>query len=111
MKATLRNLVLAVFFSLSCVSAQVQVIPQVADGGGWATTIVLTNTTATVQAAVLKFNQATTGGATQPWTPPFMESVTLSAISLPAGATLFLHTPGTASPLTQGWGELDAAAS
>ena len=60
------------------------------------------DTTATVQPAVLKFNQATTGGATVPWTPPFMESVTLSAISLPAGATLFLHTPDTASTLTQG---------
>ena len=36
-------------------------------------------------------------GATSTWTPPFMESVTLSAISLPAGATLFLHTPGTAA--------------
>jgi hypothetical protein len=111
MKTSLRNLCLAVFFSLSYANAQVQVIPQVADGGGWATTIVLTNTTATAQTAVLKFNQSIgTSGGTQAWTPPFMESVTLSAISLPAGATLFLHTPGTASVLSQGWGELDAVA-
>jgi hypothetical protein len=111
MNASLRNLTLTVFFSLSCLSAQVQLIPQVADGGGWATTIVLTNTTATAQTAQLKFNQSTgTAGATLPWTPPFLESITLSAIGLPAGATRFLHTLGTAATLTQGWGELDAAA-
>jgi hypothetical protein len=49
----MRNLTLAVLFSLSCVYGQVQVIPQVADGAGWATTIVLTNTTATAQTDVL----------------------------------------------------------
>jgi hypothetical protein len=112
MKASARNLTLAICLSLSGVYAQVQVIPQVADGAGWATTIVLTNTTATTQLAQLKFNQAVIGGggATSPWTPPFNENVALSAINLPAGATLFLHTPGTAATLTQGWGELDAVA-
>ncbi len=29
---------------------------------------------------------------------------------LPAGSTLYLHTPGTAAALTQGWAELDADA-
>ncbi len=111
MKMILRTLSLAMLASLSGVYAQLLVIPQVADGGGWATTIVLTNTSATVQTVALSFNKATSGGATAPWTPPFMETVTLSAISLPAGATLFLHTPGTASTLTQGWGQLTAAAS
>src|SRR5579862_58842 len=110
MKTILRHLSLAIFFSLSGVYAQLLVIPQVADGGGWATTIVLTNTSATVQTVALSFNKSVGAGATAPWTPPFKETVTLSSINLPAGATLFLHTPGTAGSLTQGWGQLSAAA-
>src|SRR5579862_218321 len=100
MKTMLRNLSLFIFFSVSGVYAQLLVIPQVADGGGWATTIVLTNTSATAQTVALTFNKGTSGGATAPWTPPFKETVTLSSINLPAGATLFLHTPGTAGTLT-----------
>ena len=105
----LRNLALAILFSLSGLAAQVQVIPQVADGGGWATTIVLTNTTASAQTVQLKFNQSIgAAGATTPWIPPFIESVSLSAIGLPPGSTRFFHTLGSAATLTQGWGELDA---
>jgi hypothetical protein len=90
-------------------SAQVQVIPQVADGAGWSTTIVLVNKTVTAKSVSLNFHQATVNGVTAPWTPPFLENVSLTAISLAAGSALFLHTPGTAASLTQGWGELAAA--
>jgi hypothetical protein len=90
--------------------ADTQIIPQVADGAGWSTTIVLANKTSSTQSATLSFNQDTSGSATTPWTPPFVESVSLSSISLAAGSTLFLHTPGTSANLTQGWGQLDAAA-
>ncbi len=90
--------------------ADTQIIPQVADGAGWSTTIVLANKTSTTQSVALSFNMDTANSATTPWTPPFVESVSLSSISLPAGSTLFLHTPGTAATLTQGWGQLDAAA-
>ena len=89
--------------------ADSQIIPQVADGAGWATTIVLVNKTSSTQSAALSFNMDTVDSATTPWTPPFNESVSLSSISLPAGSALFLHTPGTAATLTQGWGQLDAA--
>ena len=88
--------------------ADTQIIPQVADGAGWSTTIVLANKTSTTQSATLSFNMDTANGATAPWTPPFIESVSLSSISLPAGSTVFLHTPGTSASLTQGWGQLDA---
>jgi hypothetical protein len=90
--------------------ADTQIIPQVADGAGWSTTIVLVNKTSSTQSVTLSFNMDTANSATTPWTPPFVESVSLSSISLPAGSTLFLHTPGTAATLTQGWGQLDAAA-
>ena len=96
--------------SLLPLCGQVQVIPQVADGDGWATTIVLTNKTTTAQTVQLKFQMDTSFGGTVPWTPPFTESVSLTALSLPASSTFFLHTPGTAATLTQGWGELDAVA-
>jgi hypothetical protein len=45
-----------------------------------------------------------------PWALQFLEGVSQSNISLAAGSTLFLHTPGTATNLTQGWGQVDAAA-
>jgi hypothetical protein len=63
-------------------------ISQVADGDGWGTTIVLTNT-GVAQTAQLTFTRASVRGDTA-WTPPF-ETVNLSAISLAAGAALFLH--------------------
>jgi hypothetical protein len=88
--------------------ADTQIIPQVADGVGWSTTIVLANKTSSTQSVTLSFTDTTTS-AIKPWTPPFVESVSLSSISLAAGSTLFLHTPGTSDTLTQGWGQLDAA--
>lgn len=92
--------------------AQVQVIPQVADGAGWSTTIVLSNKTTTDQNLTLNFHQAipNTNGTTTAWTPPFLEGVSLPNITLAAGSSLFLHTPGTSGTLTQGWGELNAPA-
>ena len=90
--------------------ADTQIIPQVADGKGWSTTIVLANKTSSTQSATLSFNMDTANSATTPWTPPFVESVSLSSISLAAGSTLFLHTPGSSDTLTKGWGQVDAAA-
>jgi len=91
--------------------AEVQVIPQVADGEGWSTTIVLSNKTATAQNVTLSFHRGIdANGTTEAWTPPFLENVSLPNITLAAGSSLFLHTPGTAVGLSQGWGELNAAA-
>jgi hypothetical protein len=91
--------------------AEVQVIPQVADGGGWSTTIVLSNKTATSQNVTLNFHRGIdANGTTAAWTPPFLESVSLPNITLAAGSSVFLHTPGTSGTLSQGWGELNAPA-
>ena len=90
--------------------ADTQIIPQVADGAGWSTTIVLANKTSSTQTVALSFNMDTADGATTPWTPAFSEGISQSNISLAAGSTLFLHTPGTSTTLTQGWGQVDAAA-
>lgn len=87
-------------------SAQSLIMPHVVDGGGWRSTIVLTNLTAAAAAATLVFHQDKSGGGTDPWNLPFLEASSISATSVPAGASLFLHTRGTAANLTPGWAEI-----
>ncbi len=90
-------------------SAQNLIIPHVADGGGWKTTIVLTNTSPNPATATLIFHQQTaTDGSTQPWTPPLVEVISTSGLSLAGGSSLFLNTNGTAANLSVGWAELNA---
>jgi hypothetical protein len=81
------------------------------DGGGWQTTLVLANTTASAATASVTFYQETGagGGVTEPWSATFLEGSSTQNLSLAAGATLFLHTPGTSPTLTQGWGEAIAS--
>ena len=92
-------------------SAQVQttIIPQIADGGGWQTTLVLTNTGTSAAAASLLFFQNTGNGSTQSWTPAFLETSSPQSIALPAASSTFLHTPGTSPTLSEGWAQLQAS--
>jgi hypothetical protein len=87
------------------------VIPQLADGGGWRSTVVLTNTTAvTIDNIALTFyrDDAAIGpGFTQLWNLAFHEG-SFSG-SLPGGSSVFLHTLGT-GPLSQGWAKLVSSA-
>lgn len=94
--------------ALSLGSAQTLIIPQVADGAGWQTTLVLTNTSASATTASLIFFQSTSGGATQSWAPPFLETSSVQNLQLPAASTVLLHTPGTAGALSEGWAQLQA---
>lgn len=96
------------FGVLVCQAQTTLVIPQIADGGGWQTTLVLSNTTTSVKSASLTFFQETTGGATQNWNLSLLESSTPQNLSLPGGGTLFLHTPGTSSVTSVGWAQLQA---
>jgi hypothetical protein len=82
------------------------IIPQIADGGGWQTTLALTNTTAAAAPVTLSFHRETSGGNTENWNPVFQEST--SGLSLAAGRTTFLHTLGTATLTSVGWGEVRA---
>lgn len=88
--------------------AQGLIIPHVVDGGAWQTTIVLTNTAASVSHAGLNFLMETSGNQTQPWNLTFLEGTATQSIILAAGATMFLHTPGTGATTSQGWGQLIA---
>lgn len=84
------------------------ILPQVADGGNWRTAVMLVNTTTTTQTASLNFFQDTSQGATVNWNPPFVETSVTQNLTLAPGATMYLHTPGTAPLLTQGWGQVSA---
>jgi hypothetical protein len=110
MQTILRNLILTALFSMACACAQLLVIPQVADGGGWKSTLVLTNTTAVaINQFSLTFLKDVPGvpGATGPWSPTFVEGSLPN--SIPAGSSVFLHTPGTGA-LAQGWAQVQATA-
>jgi hypothetical protein len=83
-------------------------LPQVVDGGGWQTTVVLTNRTASTASASLSFRIDTAAGATQPWNPPFSEVSSTAGLRLVGGSTTYLHTLGTAVGLSQGWAVVNA---
>ncbi len=107
---SIKNVGALLFFS-SCLAtawAQALIIPQVVDGDVWQTTIVLTNTTAAAANANLNFFVETSAGATQSWNLPFLETSSTQSISLAAGETLLLHSPGTAAVLSVGWGQIIA---
>jgi hypothetical protein len=90
---------------LSFGQPQSMIIPQIADGGAWQTTLVLTNTTTGQGSASFNFYQETAGGATQSWNLPFVEGA-MQSVQVGGGATVFLHTLGTASATSVGWGQI-----
>ena len=91
--------------------AQNLIIPQIAHGGGWETTIVLTNASVNAASASLTFFQETDGANTTNWNIPLFETNTPQSLSLPASGTLFLHTNGTAGTTTVGWAQLQASST
>ncbi len=94
--------VCAIFASALAACGQTLVIPQIADGDGWQTELVLTNTGATATTVSLNFFQSVgTAGVTQSWVPPFLETSVLQNIALPAASTVFLHTP------SEGWAQVE----
>jgi hypothetical protein len=110
-RSTLIHLLMVFPLALSVAHAQTQIIPQVADGGAWQTTLVLTNTGTSTATASLTFFQSGANGTTSSWTPPFQETSSTQSLSLPAASTTFLHTLGTAANLTEGWAQLQASSS
>jgi hypothetical protein len=107
-----RGFFVAAFLSaVFCAQAQTSDIPQVVDGGPWLTAIAITNLSASQVTAGLSFFQETGLGNTSSWPLNFVEMTSAQAqdLVLPAGTTLFLHTPGTASTTTIGWGQLSEA--
>jgi hypothetical protein len=86
-------------------------IPQIADGGviatqNWQTTLVITNTSTTASPINgMSFYEEVSPGVRQPWNLSFQEPM---PTSVPAGSTILLHTPATATIITTGWGVINA---
>jgi hypothetical protein len=91
-------------------SAQQLTLPHVLDGGGWQSTIVLTNSSASAASVTLIFHQDTSSGGSVPWNPPLLEVSSTANMVMVPGSSMYLHTNGTAVPLTEGWAELNADA-
>jgi hypothetical protein len=107
-QAALRSMVLLAGLFAPQLLAQALIIPQIADGGGWQTTLVLTNTSTSAVSASLAFFRESGGGGTESWNPPILEVGSTESLSLPGSGTLFFHTAGTAPSTTVGWAELQA---
>jgi hypothetical protein len=93
--------------AFSAAQAQTYIVPQIADGGGWQTGLVLTNTTTSPATAALTCFKDS-GGATDNWSLSFQETSSTSSLALRAAGTLFLHTYGTAATTSVGWCQLKA---
>ena len=98
------------FLALRTIHAQPLVIPQIADGGGWQTTIVITNTTTSATNVSVSFFEETGAGATAAWNLAVLEAASTQNVPLPAAGTLFLHTPATAANTSVGWAQVQAGA-
>lgn len=99
----LSALLITTFISLR---ADPLIIPHLADDSGWRTTLVLTNTSSSPAAVTLLFHRETANGATEPWSPAFVEVSGTSNLTVPGGGSLFLHTTGTSPSGSVGWGEV-----
>ena len=90
-------------------TAAQSVIPQIADGGGWRTTLVLANTSASTTTTSISFFQEpnpASGGATSAWPLTFLEVGSTQNISLPPGGTLIIHSAASAANVTVGWAQV-----
>src|ERR1700722_2020922 len=82
----------AVLFTPLFAEAQAVIIPQIADGGAWQTTLVLTNTSAAAQSVNMTCNEEIGGERPHPWNLQFLEVSGTQNLSVPAAGTMILHT-------------------
>jgi hypothetical protein len=65
-----------IFSAIALGQLQTSIIPQIANGRPWQTTIVITNTLSSGASASLSFYKETSGGAAQSWNLTFLEGPT-----------------------------------
>ena len=86
---------------------RVNAIPQVADGGGFQTSItVVNNEQVPVQVAVKFYKSDPATRATSPWTPPMEGNAAVENIQIPVGSSWTVQTAGTSSVISSGWAEV-----
>jgi len=84
-------------------------IPQVADGNGWKTTVVLVNTDPDPAPFTINFHNADGSPVALPLDS--IGAVTDYSDTIPVGGSRTIETQGTAANLIQGWAEVIAAKS
>jgi len=92
----------------SYVTAYDNVLPQVADGGGWVTRITLVNMDSVPATFNLWFYADPDGS---PWNVELKDQTgaqSMWTFTIPVGGALFLETLGTAAQTSQGWAYLDS---
>jgi len=103
-KYMLYRLILIPLILAGCLSAATLLVPQATDGGNWRFVLVVTNTGTTPATAEVTFFQDTSNGNTSPWSPPVDNNSPI--LTIPPGASVFIHSAGTASTLTQGFAQI-----
>jgi hypothetical protein len=78
-----------------------QVLSQLVDGGGWQSTVTITNRSKYAQAYTVSFWQ----DDGTPWSIPGIGSST--AVAVPGNGVKFLNSSGTSAGLTQGWAKVE----
>lgn len=83
-------------------------MPQVADGGGFTTSITLLNPSAAEAIAALRFRRNKQNGthATEDWTPATAGGQSFDAIRIPAKSAVTIETLGAAQETSSGWVEV-----
>lgn len=95
--------------TLNSASSGRLILPQVANGGGFFTTITLVNKDAVPATVALQFHRrAGSDGATEPWYPPMVDSQPAQGVTIPPGSSATWQTTG-AGAAEQGWAEVSTA--
>ncbi|HUI81837.1 MAG TPA: putative Ig domain-containing protein [Bryobacteraceae bacterium] len=109
---TSANFILPVYTGLASV-ARTGVLPQVAFGAGWGTTIYLNNTTGAVASAQILFRDSNANPmpvpvqSTQPGFSAIASTATTLNFVIPANATVIVqNTNSSANTLLQGWADV-----
>ncbi len=87
--------------------ARVNAIPQVADGGGFKTSITVVNSDSVPAVVSLRFYRSDPATrTTTAWNPPMEGNAPLEQITIPAGSSWTVQTSGAAVSISSGWGEV-----
>lgn len=83
------------------------IIPQIADGGGWQTTLVVANTSASsANTNISFFQQSQSDNTTSPWNLAFQEASFSQNLTIAPGDVRVFHSLGTSATLTVGWAKI-----
>jgi hypothetical protein len=92
--------------SLNTTSSGKLVIPQIANAGGFFTTITLVNKDIVPAVVTLRFYRRTSNeGATETWNPPMVNNQPTQNVTIPPGSSVNWQTAGTGEA-AQGWAEV-----